>query len=119
MATVAWLLISPAALFMVALVVRAIQPQLFEPAHSAQRVIMWFAGRRWTLLVLLIALPLLVLAAGGATLLEVWRDDPQLKQGTREALAWARAHLTTLLLAAATLIAAGILSVVAVHMLTD
>jgi len=119
LAAASWLLLAPAALFITAVVVRAIQPQLFEPAHSAQGIVMWFAARRWTLLLLLMALPLFVLVAGGATLVSVWHDDAPLRQGAREVVALARAHLSTLLLAAATLIAAGILAVVAGHILTD
>jgi len=34
-------LIFPAALFMTALFVRNLQPQQFEPAHTAQRIVSW------------------------------------------------------------------------------
>ena len=46
-------LILPAALFMAALVVRNLGPLRYEPAHTAQQIVMWYAGRLWTLWVLL------------------------------------------------------------------
>ncbi|HEV2751902.1 MAG TPA: hypothetical protein VGV12_15380 [Gemmatimonadales bacterium] len=113
------LLISPALLFMIALVVRELQPQQYEPAHTAERIVMWYAARQWTLWVLLIALPLAALVIGSGRLLSSWRDDAELRQSARQALALIRAHLATLVVAAATLAAAGILVIVGVHMLTD
>ena len=113
------LLIFPAALFMSALVVRSLQPPQYQPAHTAQQVVTWYAGRTWTLWVLLMALPLAVLASGGGVLLRNWRDDGELRQETRQVFAAIRAHLATLLIAAATVAAAGILVIVALHSVTD
>lgn len=118
-AAIQLLLIAPAALFMTMVVVRNLQPPEHEPAHSAQQIVMWFAGRRWTLLVLLIALPLLVLALGCATLLQRWREDAELRSEALRTVAAIRAHLATLLIAAATSAAAIFLAIVAVHMLAD
>ncbi len=112
-------LIAPAALFMTALFVRNWQPQPLEPAHSAQRIVLWYAARPWTLRVLLTALPLAALLVGGVTLRRAWGADAELRGSTRQTVAAARAHLAALLLAAATLAAAGILAIVAVHALTD
>src|ERR1039458_2263742 len=69
------LLIFPAIFFMGALVVRQLLPLQHEPAHTAHRIVMWYAGRVWTLWVLLIALPLAVLVTGCVTLARNWRDD--------------------------------------------
>jgi len=113
------LLIFPAALFVTGLFVRDLQPQPFEPAHTAERVVMWYAARPWTLWVLLIALPFAVLVIGWATLIRSWKDDAELRQAARHTLATIRAHLATLFVAAATLTAGGILGMVAIHMLTD
>ena len=71
------LLIFPAALFLAALLVRQAQPERYEPAHTAQRIVAWYAARPWTLWVLLIALPFAVLASGSATLLRGWNDDAE------------------------------------------
>jgi hypothetical protein len=113
-------LISPASLFMTALFLRELQPIQYEPAHTAQRVVTWFAERpRLGLGVLLIALPLCALVTGCAVLLRGWSEDVELRRASREALAAVRAHLAMLFVALATLTAAGILAIVAVHALTD
>src|SRR6266852_1209447 len=112
------LLLSPAALFMAALVLRNL-PLQYEPAHSAQQLVMWYAGRMWTLWVLLLALPLAVLVTGCATLLGSWNRDTALMQTVRQSLAEIRAHVATLFVAATTLAAAGILAIVVLHMLAN
>ena len=113
------LLISPAALFMVALLIRSLQPLQYEPAHTAQQVIMWYAGRMWTLWVLLIALPLTVLMIGCAILLPSWKDALEVRQAERQTIAAVRADKATLFIAATTLAAVVFLAVVAVHMLMN
>jgi ABC-type Fe3+ transport system permease subunit len=114
------LLIFPAALFMTALFLREIQPEQFEPAHTAKLIVSWYAtGPVWlTLWVLLMAMPLAVLVIGGATLLRSWKNDAELRQAARQTLAAVRSHLATLLIALATLAAGGILTVVALHAVT-
>jgi hypothetical protein len=119
-ATTELLLIFPAALFMTALFMRNVQPQQYEPARTAQQIVMWFAARpRIGLWGLLIALPLTVLVTGCATLLRRWSNEVELRQATRYTLAVFGAHLTTLLVAGATLTAGGVLAIVALHVLTD
>lgn len=111
--------ILPALLFMTALFVRNLQPQQYEPAHTAQRIVAWYAARQWTLWGLLMALPLAVLIAGSATLAHRWRADAALRQAARETLPRLRTHLSTLLIAGATLAAAGVLAIVALHTMTS
>jgi hypothetical protein len=114
------LLIFPAVLFMTALFVRDLQPQQYEPAHTAERIVTWYAVRpRVGLWVLLMALPLAVLITGCATLLRSWNGDEELRQAARQTLAAIRAHLATLIVAVATLTAGGVLAIVALHSLTD
>ncbi len=61
------LLIFPAALFMAALFLRNVQPPQYEPAHSAQQIVNWYAGSpRIGLSAFLVALPLTVLVTGCA-----------------------------------------------------
>jgi hypothetical protein len=114
------LLIFPAALFMTALFLREIQPEQFEPAHTAKLIVNWYAtGPVWlTLWILLMAMPLAVLVIGGATLLRSWKNDAELRQAARQTLATVRSHLATLLIAAATLAAGAILAIVALHAVT-
>jgi hypothetical protein len=112
-------LIFPAALFMTALVVRNLNSLQYEPAHTAQQLVMWYAGRMWTLWVLLLALPFAVLVTGCATLRNRWNRDLELSRTVRQSLALIRAHLATLLVAATTLAAGGILAIVVLHMLAN
>lgn len=114
------LLVFPGALFMTALFVRNLQPPQYEPAHTASRLVDWFAARpHLGLDVFLIALPFAAFIIGCAAVLRGWRGDAELRQATLQTLAAVRAHLAALLIAAATLVAAGILAIVALHMVTD
>ena len=97
------LLIFPGVLFMTALFARNVQPPKYEPAHTAQRIVDWYAAQPHIgLWLLLIALPLAVLVTGSLALARNWRS-----------------HLAAFLVAAATLTAACILAIVALHVLTD
>jgi hypothetical protein len=119
-ATTELLLIFPAALFMTALFVRNLQPPQYEPAHAAQQIVAWYAVRPHTgLWGLLIGLPLTVLVTGCATLIRKWSDDVALREAARQTAAVLGAHLATLLIAVATLMAGGVLAIVALHVLTD
>ncbi len=114
------LLIFPAALFMTALFVRNLQPQQYEPAHTAQQIVAWYAARPHVgLWVFLMALPFAVLVIGCATLLRTWNAEVELRQAARETFAAFRQHLATLIVALTTIAAAGILAIVALHVLTD
>jgi anti-sigma factor RsiW len=114
------LLVFPAALFMTALFVRNLQPEQYEPAHTARRLVEWFSARpHLGLDVFLIALPFAAFVIGCSTVLRGWRSDAELRQAARETLGAVRAHLATLLTAGATLMAGGILAIVALHMITD
>jgi len=114
-------LVFPAALFFTALFARNLQPMQYEPAHSAQRIVVWYSTRPvwfglWTLLM---ALPFAVLVVGCVMLIRIWQNDSELRQAVRQVLAAVRGHLATLLIAAATFAAGSILAFVAVHALTD
>jgi heme/copper-type cytochrome/quinol oxidase subunit 3 len=115
-----FLLVFPGALFMAALIVRSLQPTQYEPAHTAQRLVEWYSARLILgLYVFLIALPFAALVIGCATVLRSWRSDAGFRRATLETLAAVRTHLATLLISGATLVAGGILAIVAVHMITD
>ena len=114
------LLIFPAALFMIALFMRNVQPQQLEPAHTFQRIVMWYSARPHVgLWVFLMGLPFAVFVTGCATLLHGWNEDAALRQAAMQTVAAIRAHLATLLVAAATATAAFVLAIVALHSLTD
>jgi hypothetical protein len=112
-------LIFPAVLFMTALVLRNLQPLQYEPARSAQQLVMWYAGRMWTLWILLLGLPFSVLVSGCAELLRSWKRDSVLPLTSWKSLAMLRTHLATLFIAATTLIAGVILAIVVLHVLAN
>lgn len=113
-------LIVPAALFMTALVVRSLQPQQYEPAHTAQRIVDWYAARTHLgLWVFLIALPLAVLVTGCVTLVRGFRADAALRSAAQACAEAVRRYFPVLVVAAATAASAVILSIVALHMLAD
>jgi hypothetical protein len=119
-ATAELLLVLPAALFLTALFVRNLQPVPYEPATTARHLVEWFATHPPVgLQLFLIALPFAAFVLGGATLLGSWRRDEELRQATARTLAAVRTHLATLLIAGATLVAAGTLGVVFLHMAAD
>ncbi len=105
---------------MTALFVRNLQPEKYEPAHTAQQIVQWYAARPHTgLWLLLMALPALVLVIGCASLWGQWHNDVELRTAARQFLNLARTHLATILIAGASLTAAGVLGIVALHTLTD
>jgi hypothetical protein len=61
----------------------------------------------------------IALVTGSAMLLHEWSGEVEPRQAAQHALIELRAHLTTLLVAGATFAAAGILAIVALHVLTD
>jgi hypothetical protein len=112
-------LIFPAALFMTALALRNLAPLPNEPARIAQQLVMWYAGRIWTLWVLLLGLPFVVLVSGSAEMLRSWSRGIVLPLTSRKSLAMVPAHLESLLIAATTLIAGVILAIVVLHVLAN
>lgn len=114
------LLVAPAALFMTALFVRNLQPEQFEPAHTAARIVALYASStRIGLWLLLMALPLIVLIAGCAALMRAWRADSALRQAAQQAVSAVRLHLAAFFIACATGSAFVILAIVALHVITD
>jgi len=101
---------------MTALFVRNLNPLPYEPAYAAQRLVMWYSERMWTLWVLLLALPFIVLVTGCATLRDTWIRHVE---SARQSLALIHAHFATLCVAATTLAAGGILAIVALQMLLN
>jgi hypothetical protein len=114
------LLIFPAALFMAALFVRNLQPLQYEPAHTAQQIVNWYAARLHIgLWGLLIGMPLIVLVTGSGVVIHKWRSEPELRQAAGQTFAILIAHLETVLIGLATLAAGSVLTIVALHLLTD
>src|SRR5580704_12031803 len=108
-------LIFPAALFMTALALGNLQSLQLEPARTAQQLVMWYAGRMWTLWVLLFGLPFIALVSGCAELVRNWKRDISASLTSQKSLALVREHLASLFIAAMTLIAGVILAIVVLH----
>ena len=114
------LFVFPAVLFMSALFARSVQPLQYEPAHTAQRIVDWYAARPHVgLWVLLIALPLAVVVIGSATLMREWHRNQELRVATLGAIGFIRSQVPSILIAGATAMAGGILAIVALHVLSD
>lgn len=119
-ATIEILLIFPAALFMLSLFLRDIQPAPYQPAQAARDIVNWFAARQVIgLQLFLIALPLTALVLGAVTTLRTWRNDRRLRRLALDTISTVRTYTSFLLIAAATLLAGSILAIVALHVLTD
>jgi hypothetical protein len=113
------LLICPAVLFMGSLVVRNLSPLQNEPAHTAQQIVMWYAGRMWTLWALLIASPLGVLVTGCIMFARSRSKDVGLPKAAQQMLAAIHANRAMLIVAVMTLTAGAILTIVVLHMLAN
>lgn len=114
-ATIELLLVLPAALFMIALFLREVQP-----LAQTGRLVAWFSHHVVLgLYVFLIAMPLAAFVVGCATVLRSWRSDAEFRRATRETFTTVQAHVATLVIAGATLMAGGILAIVAMHMITE
>jgi hypothetical protein len=120
LATLELVLIVPAALFMTALFVRNLQPQQFEPAHTAQRIVDWYAARTHLgLWIFLIGFPLAVLLIGSVSLMRSWRADPTLRLTAHEWAVSLRRHFAVIVVALDTATSAAVLAIVALHLITD
>jgi hypothetical protein len=109
------LLVFPAALFMVALFLREVQP-----LAQTGRLVEWFSHHVVLgLYVFLIAMPLAALVVGCAIVLRSWRGDAEFRRATLEIITTVRAHVASILIAGVTLMAGGILALVAMHMITE
>ncbi len=115
LAAAQFLLMSPAMLFMGALVVRQFSLPQLEPAFTAERIVMWYAHRLWTLYALLITLPFVALVIGCITVRERWRSV-RARSDRQEALATLRGDGMTLFVSLMTMGAGAVLAIVALHM---
>lgn len=120
-ATAALLLVAPGSLFIAALFVRSFQSQNLEPARTANQLVMWYVGLGSTvgLWGLLIALPLTALCLGSAALLQRWAADADLRHAMQQTLMTLHQYMATAVVTGATVMAAGILVIVVMHMLTN
>jgi anti-sigma factor RsiW len=67
----------------------------------------------------LIALPFAAFMVGAVAVCRSWRADAALRQAALQTLSVARAHVSAIIVAGATITAGGILAIVAMHMITE
>jgi len=116
----AWalVLVAPAVLFVTALSLRQWPPPESQPARTADRIVKWYAAHpQFGLWVLLLLLPLSAFVLGSSALLRTWGDNPQLRDYAWRALAAIPAHLPAVLIAAATIVSAGVLAMMTRHLM--
>lgn len=115
-AAMEFVLVAPALIFFGAIFFRNFFP---ISDNGAEQIVRWYAGRHWSLWVLLIALPAAVLILGISTLFQSWSEEVGLRRDTGQALTLVRSHLSIVLIGSATFMAGIILAFVAVHMLLN
>jgi hypothetical protein len=118
-ATTQLLLILPAVLFMGSLIARNVSPLQNEPAHAAQQIVMWYAGRMWTLWVFLVTFPLGVLVTGGIAFARNLGKHASMPHSAKPMLAPIHVNRGMLMVAVLTVSAGAILTIVVLHMLAN
>lgn len=112
------LLISPAVLFLVAVIVQRL-PIRQQPALTAQHIVTWYAQRMWTLWILLLALPLSVLISGCISLLRDSSGSTEIASLPQKGLAALHAARPRTSVFVTTVTAAVIVGIVILHMLAN
>ncbi len=108
-------LVAPAAVFMVALLLRGVRTHADEPSFTAGQIMEWYTSRPWTTWILLASMPLAAFVGGVAVLVHSWRKYADLRQAATRTMDAIRAYASTLLVGVATLVAAAVLVIVVVH----
>ena len=117
-AALALALVGPAVLFVTALSIRRVPPPESEPARTAERIVRWYAAHpQLALWVLLLLLPLSAFILGSAALLRTWGDNPQLRYYLWRALAETLEHWPAVSIGGATLLSAGVLTMITAHLM--
>jgi len=114
-------MVLPASVLLAAAALRLLQPRQYEPARTSWIILEWTVTHvsRLGAAILFIGMPGIVVTAGCAALLRNWRQDQALRHDATMAFAILRRHFAFGWLAAAVLLAATILAVVAIHVVTD
>ncbi len=110
-----FILLFPAALFLLAVIARYLQPI----AYPAQQIVTWYSDRMWTLWLLLIALPLIALFSGSFVLLNNQQSNSGNSWSTILLGSEATNHLSSRIIAVETITACVFLTVVVLHMLAN
>ncbi len=118
-AVAATLFIAPPLAILAIDIVRHLQPAQFEPARTATILFTWIGGWMTQPLaaVLFLLLPLVASATGAAMLATHWCATPRLRADAGAAAALVRRNLAAIILAAATMAAALVLTASLWHLI--
>lgn len=113
------LLILPASIFLVAALLRALQPPQFEPARTSWMIFNWTVAHlsRTGAAVIFLALPAIVLLAGAVALAQAWQRRESFRQDVLIATEIVRRSFAACVLGAATALGGVILAAVIVHLI--
>ena len=110
-------LVGPAILFVAALLIRQVPPPESQAARTADGIVKWYAAHpQFALWVLLFLLPISAFVLGSAALMRTWDENPKLQYYTWRALTEIPEHWPALSIGGATLLAAGVLAMIAGHL---
>ena len=109
------ILVAPGVVFFLALFLRNFFPPS-DPGNAAQSIVMWYAGRPWTLWILLVGLPLVAVLVSAVVLVRLWSRDDSLRKDATQAIRALRTHHAAALTAASMISAVTVLFLVALHM---
>jgi hypothetical protein len=120
-ATGEWVMVLPAAVFLMAAALRFLQPSQYEPAHTSWILSQWGATHisRLGAATLFILVPSLAILLGSATLLLAWREDSSVRDDVTLAVTILRRRLSLGLLMTGTILAAVICLFAVAHVVLD
>jgi hypothetical protein len=116
-----WLLVLPATVFLAAAALRLLQPGQYQPARASWLIFEWTTTHvsRLGAAMLFLGMPGLVVAAGCAALLRMWREDQTLRHDVVLGLTGIQQHVAIGFLTVATLLGAAILMLAVAHVIVD
>ena len=114
-------LVLPATILLAAAAARWMQPLQYEPAHISWLIFEWTTTHisRSGAALLFLGLPAVAIVVGFSVLLSAWRNNQQLRTDVTDAWGGLRRQWSIALVSAATFVAAIIVALAAVHVLTD
>jgi hypothetical protein len=115
------LIVMPAAVVLIAGLLRTLQPARYEPAHSSSLIFDWMNAhlRPGHAATMFLVLPAIAVAAGATALLSSWHRDALFRWDALALAAVLRRNVHVLILIAGTIAGAAILMAAAIHMITD
>lgn len=118
-AALAFALVAPAVLFVLAMTLRQVPPPSAEPAKTADRVIRWYSAHpQFSLWVLLLLLPLSAFVIGLVTLLRTYGENPKLQFWVSRAIEETLRHWPAMTVGVATMVSMGMLVMITAHLMS-